>query len=61
MKGVSKMNSKRRSYDSVDVMARAAQSQQDFFGSIFGFGKNKGKWHDRKGPNPLTMQGLDRS
>ncbi|WP_306141421.1 hypothetical protein [Roseibium sp. MMSF_3412] len=55
------MNSKRRSYDSVDIMARAAQSQQDFFGSFFGFGKNKGKWHDRKGPNPLTMQGLDRS
>nr|WP_319383460.1 hypothetical protein [uncultured Roseibium sp.] len=50
-----------KSYDSVDVMARAAQSQQDFFGSLFGFGKNKGKWQDRKGPNPLTMQGLDRS
>ena len=61
MKGVSKMKYRGQSYDSVDVMARAAQSQQDFFGSLFGFAKNKGKWQDRKGPNPLTMQGLDRS
>ncbi|MEM8701000.1 MAG: hypothetical protein AAGF82_04180 [Pseudomonadota bacterium] len=50
-----------QTYDSVEIMARAAQSQGDLFGSFFGFRKNQGKWHDRKGPNPLTMQGLDRS
>ncbi|CTQ60087.1 hypothetical protein [Roseibium album] len=55
------MSYKSRKFDTVDIMARASQDQQTRLGSLLGLGKNKGKWRDRKGPNPLTMLGLDRS
>ncbi|MET1411957.1 hypothetical protein ABVF61_06805 [Roseibium sp. HPY-6] len=47
--------------DTVDIMARASQDQQARLSSLFGFGKQRGKWKNNRGPNPLTMLGLDRS
>ncbi|WP_299472807.1 hypothetical protein [uncultured Roseibium sp.] len=55
------MKFKNSPLDTVDIMARASHDQQARLSSLFGFGKQISKWKNHKGPNPLTMLGLDRS
>ena len=55
------MGVKNKQADVVDIMVRTRHARGSSWSSLLGFGSHKDKWKHHKGPNPLTMMGLDRS
>ncbi|MBO6894155.1 MAG: hypothetical protein JJ866_19595 [Roseibium sp.] len=55
------MTFKNEATDSIDLRVRAMESQKAWVSSMLGLDKAKEKWNHMKGPNPLMLQGLDRS